>query len=69
MWGLDYLETTACNLRVTAVDEKSAFCGFEDPHEESKEGRFSGAVGAEQSADLAGRNRNRDVIERDFSAK
>src|SRR5262245_9740635 len=55
--------------RVTSVDEKRAFRGFEDPHEESKEGRFSGAVRAEQPADLAGRNRKGDVIERDFNAK
>src|SRR5215510_8140395 len=55
--------------RVTSVDDKRAFRRFENSHEESKESRFSGAVWAEQPADLAGRNRKGDVIERDFSAK
>src|SRR5262249_28526817 len=55
--------------RVTAIDEKRAFRGFEDAHEKAEQRRFSGAVRAEQSTNLAGRNRKGDVFERDFIAK
>ena len=40
--------------RITAVDEKRVFVGFEDLPDKSKEGRFSGAVGAEQPPDRPG---------------
>jgi hypothetical protein len=49
---------------VVTVDLKYATGGFEDAHEEAEEGSFASAIGAEQAADLAGRDGKRDIVER-----
>ena len=54
---------------IQPVDEQPPLRRFEDAHEEAEQGGLAGAVGAEQPADLAGRDGEGDVLERQLLAE
>jgi hypothetical protein len=52
-----------------AIDAEGALGGLEDAHEQAEEGSLAGAVGAEQAADLAGGDREGDVVKGGLAAE
>ena len=54
---------------VEAIDEQAAPGRLQNPHEQAEEGGFARAVGAEQAADLSGRNREGEIVDCGFGAE
>src|SRR5215472_3104167 len=54
---------------VTTIDGEPSLRRFEDAHQEAEKRRLTSAVGAEQAADLSGRDGERDVLQSDLIAE
>src|SRR5215472_7401913 len=55
--------------RVEPVNEQSPLGSFENAHEQSKQGSLACPIRPQQSANLPRRNRKRDLIQSDLTAK